>query len=68
MQYIVYCAKSYENFARANIYSLSAWQTSLPISERQMRTHATYVAEFDERTGQPTTEKRKSTTFGGASI
>ena len=46
----------------ANICSLYAWQTSLPISERQMRTHATYVAGFDERTGQPTTEKRKSRT------
>ena len=50
MQYTVYCAKSYGNFAGANICSLSAWQTSLPFSKRQMRTHATYVAGGDEST------------------
>jgi hypothetical protein len=55
-----YYKVEYGNFAGANICSLSAWQTSLPISERQMRTHATYVAGFDERTGQPPTEKEKA--------
>ena len=54
--------KQVREFRGANICSLYVWQISLPISERQMRTHATDVAGFDERTGQPTTEKRKSRT------
>ena len=31
---------------KANICSLYAWQTSLPISERQMRTHILKIADF----------------------
>ena len=46
--------------AKLNICSLYAWQTSLPISERQMRTHATDVAGFHERTGRQTREKEKA--------
>ena len=46
--------------AKLNICALFAWQTSLPISERQMRTHATYVAGFDERTGRQRQKKEKA--------
>jgi len=55
-----FCAERTGISPMANICSLYAWQTSLPISERQMRTHTTYVAGFDERTGHQTREIEKA--------
>ena len=54
--------------SQMNIPTPYALKASFQIFGWGMRTNATYVAGFDERTGQPTTEKRKSTALRGVVI